>query len=284
MKDEDTLLPAKLTQYMPSAYRRSAVLLPLLVLLAWLLAALIATGMALPEVDLRYILHAPDAHSWLGYDDVGRQILPRLLKGAQVSLSVAVLVSLFSALIGISLGLWAGYRGGWWDSALMRISDVFLAFPGILLALAFAAVLGPGLVNIIIALSLTAWVSYARLARIQTQSLMQQQYVLAAQSLGASHLRIILRHILPMLSAPLLVEATYSMASLVIAEASLSFLGLGVQVPNPSWGAMLRDAVRYMLVAPHYLLVVGLSLMSLVLAVNRLGDELRQQFDVRGNT
>jgi peptide/nickel transport system permease protein len=215
---------------------------------------------------------------------VGRQILPRLLKGAQVSLSVAVLVSLFSAMIGISLGLWAGYRVAWWDSALMRISDVFLAFPGILLALAFAAVLGPGLVNIIIALSLTAWVSYARLARIQTQSLMQQQYVLAAQSMGASHLRIILRHILPMLSAPLLVEATYSMASLVIAEASLSFLGLGVQVPNPSWGAMLRDAVRYMLVAPHYLLVVGLSLMSLVLAVNRLGDELRQQLDVRGNT
>ena len=166
----------------------------------------------------------------------------------------------------------------------MRITDIFLAFPGILLALAFAAILGPGLSNAILALSLTAWVSYARLSRIQAQSVSQQQHVLAAKSLGAAHRRILWRHVLPLLSAPLLVEATYSMASLVIAEASLSFLGLGVQVPHPSWGAMLRDAVRYMLVAPHYVLVVGLSLGSLVLAVNRLGDQLRSQFDVRGKS
>jgi peptide/nickel transport system permease protein len=251
-------------------------------LLGWLLLALLASAIPASSPDLSYILQSPNIDAWFGYDDVGREILPRLLKGAQVSLSVAVLVSLLSATIGISFGCVAGYCGGVIDHLLMRVTDVVLAFPGILLALAFAAVLGPGLGNVILALSLTAWVTYARLTRVQVQAVKQQQHVLAARSLGASHLRIVGRHILPLLSAPLLVEATYSMASLVIAEASLSFLGLGVQVPNPSWGAMLRDAVRYMLVAPHYLLAVGLSLISLVLAVNVLGDELRRYWDVRG--
>lgn len=255
---------------------------PVLLIIFWLGCALIAFFLPAQQSDLSHILQGPNASVWLGYDDVGREILPRLLQGAQISLYVALLVSLLSALLGISLGLCAGYFGGFCDTLLMRVTDIFLAFPGILLALAFAAILGPGLSNAVLALSMTAWVSYARLSRIQAQSVSQQQHVLAAKSLGASHARILLRHILPLLSAPLLVEATYSMASLVIAEASLSFLGLGVQVPNPSWGAMLRDAVRYMLVAPHYVLWVGLSLMSLVLAVNRLGDQLRSHFDVRG--
>lgn len=255
------------------------------VCLIWLVLALLSGLLTMPALQLTHILQAPDCSVWqacLGYDDLGRAILPRLLKGSQVSLAVVIFVTAFSALIGISLGLLAGYRGGIWDVLLMRISDVLLAFPGILLALAFAAVLGPGLLNVILALSLTAWVGYARLTRIQTKTLAQQAHVLAAQSLGAGHLRIVWHHLLPLLAAPLIVEATYSMASLVIAEASLSFLGLGVQVPNPSWGAMLRDAVRYLLVAPHYLLVLGCSLMSLVLAVNRLGDALRKHWDVKG--
>jgi peptide/nickel transport system permease protein len=253
-------------------------------ILFWLVCALLGYLLPQAQPDLTHILQAPNGHAILGYDDVGREILPRLLQGARISLSVALLVSLLSAVVGISLGLCAGYFGGFFDTLLMRITDIFLAFPGILLALAFAAILGPGLSNMILALSLTAWVSYARLSRVQAQSVSQQQHVLAAKSLGAAHRRILWRHVLPLLSAPLLVEATYSMASLVIAEASLSFLGLGVQVPHPSWGAMLRDAVRYMLVAPHYVLVVGLSLVSLVLAVNRLGDQLRSQFDVRGKS
>jgi peptide/nickel transport system permease protein len=164
----------------------------------------------------------------------------------------------------------------------MQITDVFLAFPGILLAIAFAAVLGAGLSNLILALCITSWVGYARLTRAQVLSLRQRQHVLAAKSLGASTPRIMLKHMLPLLAAPLLVEATYSMAGLVIAEASLSFLGLGIQAPSASWGSMLRDGVRYMLIAPHYVLAVGLSLMSLVLAVNVLGDRLRDQLDVRG--
>jgi peptide/nickel transport system permease protein len=163
----------------------------------------------------------------------------------------------------------------------MKITDIFLAFPGILLAIAFAAVLGAGLSNLILALCITGWVSYARLTRGQTLSLRNRQHVIAAESLGASVPRILIKHILPLLGSILMVEATYSLASVMIAEASLSFLGLGIQVPNASWGAMLRDGVRYMLVAPHYVLVVGLSLMSLILAVNLGGDCLRDKLDVR---
>jgi peptide/nickel transport system permease protein len=194
---------------------------------------------------------------------------------------VVFVVTLVTATVGISLGLISGYYGGLVDRTLMQITDVFLAFPGILLAIAFAAVLGAGLNNLILALCLTSWVGYARLTRAQALSMRQRQHVMAAESLGASVPRIMFKHMLPLLAAPLLVEATYSMAGLVIAEASLSFLGLGIQAPNASWGAMLRDGVRYMLVAPHYVLAVGLSLMSLVLAVNVLGDQLRDRLDVR---
>jgi peptide/nickel transport system permease protein len=163
----------------------------------------------------------------------------------------------------------------------MKITDIFLAFPGILLAIAFVAVLGAGISNLILALCMTGWVSYARLARGQTLSLRNRQHVLAAESLGATVSRLLIKHILPLLGSILMVEATYSLASVMIAEASLSFLGLGIQAPNASWGAMLRDGVRYMLVAPHYVLVVGLSLMSLILAINLGGDYLRDKLDVR---
>ena len=234
------------------------------------------------KIHLDLILAKPSFHHIFGFDDLGRNILPRLLAGAQVSLLVVIVVTAITASIGIMLGLVSGYYGGWVDRTLMQITDVFLAFPGILLAIAFAAVLGAGLSNLILALCITSWVGYARLTRAQVLSLRQRQHVMAAESLGASTLRIMFKHMLPLLAAPLLVEATYSMAGLVIAEASLSFLGLGIQAPNASWGAMLRDGVRYMLIAPHYVLVVGLSLMSLVLAVNVLGDRLRDQLDVRG--
>ena len=181
----------------------------------------------------------------------------------------------------ISIGLLAGFYGGKIDQIMMQITDIFLAFPGILLAIAFAAVLGPGITNLMIALCITGWVSYARLTRGQTLSLRNRQHVQAAESLGASVPRLLIKHILPLLGSLLIVEATYSLASIMIAEASLSFLGLGIQAPNASWGAMLRDGVRYMLVAPHYVLIVGLSLMSLILAINLLGDQLRDKLDVR---
>ena len=254
------------------------------VLVLWMLAAIVASLVDFRpnQIHLDLILAKPSFGHLFGFDDLGREILPRLLAGAQVLLLVVVLVTTITASVGVMLGLVSGYYGGWVDRTLMQITDVFLAFPGILLAIAFAAVLGAGLSNLILALCVTSWVGYARLTRAQVLSLRQRQHVMAAESLGASTLRIMLKHMLPLLAAPLLVEATYSMASLVIAEASLSFLGLGIQAPNASWGAMLRDAVRYMLIAPHYVLAVGLSLMSLVLAVNVLGDCLRDYLDVRG--
>ncbi len=253
------------------------------ILLFWLLAVVLGRLFQLDpnQIDLNAILHTPSAVYWLGNDDLGRSILARLLHGVEVSLLVALSVTAVTMTVGVLIGMLAGFYGGRVDQVLMQVTDVFLAFPGILLAIAFAAVLGPGLLNLMIALSLTGWVSYARLTRGQTLSLRDRQHVLAALSLGASVPRLIGKHILPLLTSVLVVEATYSLASVMIAEASLSFLGLGIQAPNASWGAMLRDGVRYMLVAPHYVLIVGLSLMSLILAINLGGDSLRDRLDVR---
>lgn len=256
---------------------------PLFVILFWTGAVILSQLFDLQPntVVLERILASPDSQAWLGNDDLGRDIFSRLLAGAQVALFVAIAVTSITLTFGTLLGLVAGYFGGWVDRLLMHVTDVFLAFPGILLAIAFAAVLGPGLNNLVLALCLTSWVGYARLTRAQALSLRSRQHVLAAESLGATVPRIMGRHMLPLLAAPLVVEATYSIAGLVIAEASLSFLGLGIQAPNASWGAMLRDGVRYLLVAPHYVLMVGVSLMSLVLAINVMGDRLRDVLDVK---
>ena len=257
--------------------------LPIGIFIFWLCAVLLARVLGLHgnTVDLSAVLAPPNAHNWLGADDLGRSILARILRGVEVSFFVAVLVTAITMTIGVLIGLLAGFYGGKIDRMLMQITDIFLAFPGILLAIAFAAVLGPGIGNLMIALCITGWVSYARLTRGQALSLRNRQHVQAAQSLGAGVPRLLFKHILPLLSSILIVEATYSLASIMIAEASLSFLGLGIQAPNASWGAMLRDGVRYMLVAPHYVLIVGLSLMSLILAINLLGDQLRDKLDVR---
>lgn len=257
-------------------------LFAIIVLGFWLIAVIAGRLLGLHgnEIDLNSVLASPSLQHWFGADDLGRDILARILRGVEVSFVVAVVVSLVTMLFGVSIGLLAGFYGGKVDKILMQITDIFLAFPGILLAIAFAAVLGPGILNLMFALCLTGWVSYARLTRGQTLSLRNRQHVLAAESLGAKPLRIMTRHIFPLLSSVLIVEATYSLASIMIAEASLSFLGLGIQAPNASWGAMLRDAVRYMLVAPHYVLLVGLSLMSLILAINLGGDYLRDKLDI----
>jgi len=253
------------------------------ILALWLLAVLVAYLME-PDpyaIDLDAVLQAPSVQHWFGADDLGRDILARVLSGVKMSLLVALTVTVITMLVGVLIGILAGFYGGRVDSVLMQVTDVFLAFPGILLAIAFAAVLGPGLGNLILALCLTGWVSYARLTRGQTMSLRNRQHVQAAESLGAGVPRLLFRHILPLMTSILVVEAAYSLASVMIAEASLSFLGLGIQAPNASWGAMLRDAVRFMLVAPHYVLIVGLCLMSLILAINLGGDYLRDSLDVR---
>lgn len=249
----------------------------------WLLAVIAGELFRLDPnlIDLNVVLQGPTLHHWFGADELGRDILARVLTGMKVSLLVALTVTAITMAVGVAIGMVAGFYGGRVDMLLMQITDIFLAFPGILLAIAFAAVLGPGLVNLILALCLTGWVSYARLTRGQTMSLRNRQHVLASESLGAGAPRLLFRHILPLMTSILVVEAAYSLASVMIAEASLSFLGLGIQAPNASWGAMLRDAVRFMLVAPHYVLIVGLCLMSLILAINLGGDYLRDRLDVR---
>lgn len=257
--------------------------IPLFLLAIWLVGVVLGRifGLAPNQIDLSAILQSPNAVHWLGTDDLGRDILSRVLQGVEVSLTVAVVVTLLTASLGVTIGLLAGFYGGRLDHLLMQITSVFMAFPGLLLAIAFAAVLGAGLSNLILALCLTGWVSYARLTRGQALSLRLRPHILAAISLGATPWRVMIKHLLPLLISVLLVEATYSLASVMIAEASLSFLGLGIQAPQASWGAMLRDAVRYMLVAPHYVLAVGTCMMSLMLAVNLGGDVLRDALDVR---
>ncbi len=257
--------------------------LPWLVLLLWLAAAL--TGPlfagAANRVDLPRILAPPSPGLLLGADDLGRPVLARLAAGAGTSLAVGFGVVLLSAAVGALVGGVAGFAGGWLDLLVIRVIDIFLAFPGILLAIALAGILGPGLGNVVIALAVVSWVGYARLVRAQVLSLRSRDHVLAARALGARPLRILLRHLLPLAMAPLIVEATFGIAGAVVAEAGLSFLGLGVQPPAASWGSMIRDGVAHMLTAPHLVAAPGAALMLVVLAVNLLGDRLRDHLDVR---
>ncbi|MBN2647320.1 MAG: ABC transporter permease [Thiotrichales bacterium] len=254
-----------------------------LLLILWLLMALAAfsIGDEANRVHLERLLQPPSMEAWLGTDELGRPLLERLLLGAQTSLIVALSVVGFSAMIGTFIGLASAYYGGWVDRLLTKVIEVFLAFPGLLLAIALAAVLGPGIENVIFALVVVGWVGFARLARAQTLSLRHREHILAAKALGVPHHRILSRHLLPLILAPLGVEATFGIAGAVIAEAGLSFLGLGVQAPDASWGNMIKEGTRYLLVAPHLVLAPGLALMLLVLAVNLLGDQWRDHLDVR---
>ena len=259
---------------------------PLGVILLWALVALLAPVLPLSPnaIDLPHILTPGSLNEWLGYDDLGRPVFDRLLVGARTSFLVAFAVVSLSLVIGSLVGTIGAYAGGWLDLVLVRVMDVFLAFPGILLAIALAGVMGPGIDNVVIALSVVSWVGYARLARAQVLSMKERDHVHAAVAIGASPPHVIARHLLPLISAPLIVEASFGMASVVIGEAGLSFLGLGVQPPAASWGSMIRDGTRYMLVAPHMVIAPGLALMGVVLSMNLLGDRLRDWLDVKKQT
>ncbi|MCC7163041.1 MAG: ABC transporter permease [Anaerolineae bacterium] len=217
----------------------------------------------------------------LGSDHLGRDILSRLLYGANVSLRVAGFASLFSLIFGVAVGLAAGYAGGWVEAALMRGVDVFLAFPLILLALALAAILGPSITNLIIVMTLTGWMIYARIVRSSVLSIKNQEYIDAARAVGATHARILFRHILPNLVAPALVLFTFGFAQFIILESALSFLGLGVPPPEPTWGRMLYDGRDVLTVAPWVITFPGLAIMVTVLCVNFIGDGLRDALDPR---
>jgi peptide/nickel transport system permease protein len=254
-----------------------------------LVALLLATALVGPLVapyayeaqDLDRRLESPSADHLLGLDELGRDVLSRLLVGARVSVAVGLAVVGIAGTVGTLLGALAGAVGGRADTALMRLIDVFLAFPGILLAIALVAVLGPALEHVVLALVTIGWVSYARLARGQVLQLREQEFVLAARAAGVPLGRLVRVHLLPNVLPVVLVQASLGLAGAILAEASLSFLGLGIQAPTPSWGAMINAGRSHLLDAPHLTLVPGLAIVVSVLALNFLGDALIDRLDPR---
>ena len=227
-------------------------------------------------------LETPSAGHWMGTDELGRDVVSRVVFGARISLTVAVCVVCGCGITGLIIGSLAGYFGGWWDRVTnLFLVNAFLSFPGILLAIAFAAFLGPGIGKVILALVITGWAGYARLARAQVLKVKELEFALAARSLGASHARILARHLLPNILQPVLIQATIGMAGAILAESTLSFLGLGVLAPIPSWGAMLNDARGHLFDAPHLVVFPALAVMTAVLAFNLLGDAWRDWLDPR---
>jgi peptide/nickel transport system permease protein len=254
-------------------------------LAVFLLCALLAPWLASHDpmqLDLGSRLQPPSAAHWFGTDELGRDVLSRTLYGARVSLTVAVAVVGLSLAAGLVMGMAAGFYGGWIDTAVnVYLSNAFLALPGILLAVAVVAFLGPSLGNLILALALAGWVNYARLVRAQVMSMKEREFVQSARALGATDLRLMARHILPNIAQPLLVQAAVGMAAAVLAEATLSFLGLGVQPPTATWGAMLNAARSHLFESPYLVFFPAAAVALCVLAFNLIGDGLRDSLDPR---
>ena len=234
------------------------------------------------QIDLPARLAAPSLGHWFGTDELGRDLLSRVIYGARISMLVGTSVVAVSLTLGLIVGCVAGYYGGRVDRFFnVVVMNAFLSFPGILLAIAFVAFLGPGLWNLILALSLGGWVGYARLVRAQVLATREREFVEAARALGASDWRVVTRHILPNMIQPVIVQAAIGMAGAVLAEATMSFLGLGVPPPVPSWGSMLNDGRSHLFDAPHIVLVPAAAVMLAVLAFNFIGDGLRDYLDPR---
>jgi len=251
----------------------------LLVLAALLAPWISPAGPAAQNLAAR--LHPPSFAHWMGTDELGRDIFSRILYGARVSLFVSICVVLGCGTTGLALGMLAGYHGGLFDRIVnLLLINAFLSFPGVLLAIAFAAFFGPGIGKVILALVITGWAGYARLARAQVLKVKELEFVLAARSLGASHMRLLLQHLLPNILQPVLVQATIGMAGAILAEATLSFLGR-VLAPIPSWGSMPNDARSHLFDAPYMVVFPALAVMLAVLAFNLLGDAWRDWLDPR---
>jgi peptide/nickel transport system permease protein len=233
------------------------------------------------RMELERRLEGPSWSHPLGLDELGRDVASRLLAGARVSVAVGLAVVGVAGTLGTLLGAAAGAAGGRWDAALVRAIDVFLAFPGILLAIALVAVLGPALTHVVVALAAIGWVGYARLARGQVLQLKEQEFVLAARAAGVPPARLVFRHLLPNVLPLVIVQASLGLAGAMLAEASLSFLGLGIQPPTPSWGAMIDAGRSHLLDAPHVTLFPGIAIALSVLSLNFLGDALIDRLDPR---
>ena len=257
-----------------------------LAILALLVIVAIIGPWVAPHDPLRQVLSdrllpPGSASHWLGTDQLGRDILSRIIYGSRLTLSIAILVVVVVVPIGLMIGTTAGFFGGWVDTVLMRITDIALAFPKIVLALAFAAALGPGVINAVIAISITAWPAYARLSRAETLRLVQADYIHVARLQGASNLRILLRYIVPLCSSSVIVRATLDMAGIILTVAGLGFLGLGAQPPSPEWGFMVASGRNVLLDSWWVATIPGIAILLVSLAFNLLGDGLRDVFDPR---
>ncbi|MEN3111191.1 nickel transporter permease [Uliginosibacterium paludis] len=256
----------------------------LLVILGLLLVAAFAPWVATHNPlaqDLANTLKAPSAEHWFGTDEYGRDIFSRLVYGSRVTLYIISLVTVIVGPVGLAVGVVSGYFGGWIDTVFMRITDIFVSFPGLVLALAFVAALGPGLDHAVIAIALTSWPPIARLARAETLSLRRADYIVAVQLQGASSLRILLRHVTPMCLSSVVVRLTMNMAGIILTAAGLGFLGLGAQPPVPEWGAMISAGRRYMLECWWLVAMPGMAIMMVSLAFNLFGDGMRDVLDPR---
>ena len=235
------------------------------------------------EQNLQNVLQPPGGEHIFGTDELGRDIWSRLIWGSRITLMIVVLVSVIVAPIGLLVGTVSGYLGGWVDIVLMRVTDLFLAFPSLILALAFVAALGPGLENTIVAIALTIWPPIARLARAETLTVRNADYIAAVRLAGASPWRIVLRHVVPMCIPSVVVRVTLNMAGIILTAAGLGFLGLGAQPPSPEWGAMVSTGRRFMLDSWWLVTIPGLAILTVSLAFNLVGDGLRDVLDRRGS-
>jgi peptide/nickel transport system permease protein len=233
------------------------------------------------QVDLVNKLQPPSIDHWMGTDDKGRDVLSRLIYGTRLSLFVGFSSVFIGAVFGIALGIIAGYYGKWVDMIIMRIIDVMLAFPGILLALAIVGALGPSLVNVIIAIGFFSIPMFARIVRASTLTVKKLEYIDAIRALGASDFTIIMKHIFPNILSPIIVQATLRLATAILSAAGLSFLGLGAQPPSPEWGAMLSNGRDFLFTAPHIAMFPGIAISTLVIGLNMFGDGLRDALDPR---
>jgi peptide/nickel transport system permease protein len=259
-------------------------LLGLVILLVIAIMAIFAPLIATHDIyaqDLTTRLRPPSAAHFLGTDELGRDVFSRIVFGARITLYIAVLTALIVAPIGLLIGTTSGYLGGWVDMVLMRVVDIFLAFPSLVLALAFVAALGPGIQNAIIAISLAAWPPIARLARAETLSIRSSDYIAAVRLQGASSLRIILSHVVPMCLPSVVVRITLNMAAIILTAAGLGFLGLGAQPPSPEWGAMLSSGREFVLTSWWIAAIPGCAILLTSLAFNLFGDGLRDILDPR---